>query len=171
MKYDDIFADVPLQEGSDAVDISCDEGMWFYISNLKKKSYIQWEYGTGKTVGQRQLRREITTAERVYIYGAGSSGGRTYKLLQKRGIHVEGFVDSSKEKQGTFYYDLRVWKPSEISPDSCVVVSGGKYTMMISNLLEREEADHITIFVDYANSLFQSKNPLEHEQLMDLLEE
>ncbi|MBR0092033.1 MAG: hypothetical protein IJP92_10075 [Lachnospiraceae bacterium] len=168
MRYKDIFEDnlTQLSGNSNFVDISTDEGMWLYLDALGCGVNVKWKYGSGKHY-QRQIRESIKKEERIYIYGAGSAGGRTFMLLCKFSISVLGFIDSSLYKQGTYYYDKRILAPKEILHDSCIIVSCGDYEDVIDRLKNEMNKKRLRIYVDYSNATNFSRLPLTHAQIKD----
>lgn len=166
--YQDIFEDYEQKDGC-IIDISTDEGIWRYLDAIARGFNVSYGFQTGEDSKPRKIRDAISHAERIYIYGAGSSGGRTLKLLRQAGIDIVGFVDSSKARQGTIYNGKRIYEIFEVEPNSCIILSCGKYKDVIKFLNDSIDLCNFSIFIDFANSLFYSKEPIEHIQLVDLL--
>ena len=47
------------------------------------------------------------TTKTIYLYGMGKVGIRTYLTLKDKGILVEGFIDSSPQKQGRTFEGVK----------------------------------------------------------------
>jgi len=167
MMIKDIFENEVSRTGDNkAIDISSDEGMWEYIDLYTTGHSAQWGLCEGSSF-KRIISPSIRSEERIYIFGAGSAGGRTFKLLSDRDIDIEGFIDSSIHKQGTFYYGKRIWSVDEIAADSCIILSNQWFKEIYEMLQERINIESFRIYVDYANSLFYSESPLMHIPVHD----
>ena len=50
----------------------------------------------------------------VFIWGTGNGGKYTFKVLQKAGIEVNGFIDSNPVKWSKQYFNLPISSPEDI---------------------------------------------------------
>lgn len=80
---------------------------------------------------------------------------------------ISMFIDSSGEKQGTLLFNKRIYEITEVKRGSCIILSCGAYKDVIKNIKNVISLEEYEFYVDYANSLFYSKEPLAHVQLYD----
>lgn len=58
--------------------------------------------------------REAALSRKIYIWGSGVTGENNYDVLVQLGLKVDGFIDSSVQKVGTYVKKLLVFSPEQI---------------------------------------------------------
>lgn len=113
----------------------------------------------------------IRNGKSIYLYGAGSAGRRTYKLLEEKGITINAFVDSDVVKQGkrieNKFIDAAIYGPAVLQKDDIVVVSTIYYHDIIDSLL-KTGIPQSNIFIDIRNSEMDSIAPLRYKERVRL---
>ena len=106
-----------------------------------------------------KLQDGIMKSEKIYIYGSGSSGIRTLKIFRENGIKVNGFIDSDINKRGKIIEGLVISHIKDVDEGMTIVISTQYYEEIYYNL-KKYNVDKDKIYVDYANSLCWSEQPL-----------
>lgn len=108
--------------------------------------------------------KKILSNRPVYIWGSGSLGKLTFKILNEIGIAVEGFLDNDPVKWGKSVFGKIIRKPSILENSySCVpyIVIGSSYVEEIERQLESvglvKEFDYIDNWI-YLQKAFVKKN-------------
>ena len=105
----------------------------------------------------------IRESENLFIFGAGSSGKRTYKLLQEQGIHIKAFIDNDSTKWNKEIDDDTINRlvcgPEIIGEDAAVIISS-RYYSEIKELLFKRGIPEKNIFIDIRNSREFSEKPI-----------
>lgn len=109
----------------------------------------------------------IKMAKKLYIYGAGSSGKRTWRLLGEQGIHVNAFIDNDSAKWDKKIDDnaieASVYEPKRIRESDTVIISS-QYYPEIKEALLKQGIPEKKIYIDIRNSGEFSENPLCYEK-------
>ena len=82
---------------------------------------------------------ELNTNDRIFLWGAGKVGTVVAHVLEKKGYHIEGFVDIDSTKVGTKVYGYNVYSPEEyykMNEGAKTIVSCA-FPSALSNLEER----------------------------------
>lgn len=99
--------------------------------------------------------REVALSRKIYIWGAGVTGESTYDVLIQSGLKVDGFIDSSEQKVGTYVRKLLVFSPQQILEKNkderpYVVISTVYYNEIVPVLKKNgytKEKDFIKLFL------------------------
>lgn len=80
---------------------------------------------------------------RIYLYGTGQYGERTYKLLKKNHIVVQGFIVTNNEQCNKEIFDLKIESVDKFDlAQGGIVISAGRYnTLEILKLLKEKHCD------------------------------
>lgn len=84
---------------------------------------------------------KLTSQDTIILWGAGKLGSIVAHAINKRGLKIEAFVDSAKDKQGTFFRDCPIISPQELDlqyPNAVVIVSCG-FPYVYKELKENRE--------------------------------
>lgn len=93
----------------------------------------------------------------LFVWGAGSGGKDTFKLLNNIGLNVKGFIDSNSEKWGANIDNIPIYSPeilvSKVNSDNKpFIIIGSMYSSQIGNQLEdagyRNTEDYLERDVD-----------------------
>ena len=106
----------------------------------------------------------IRNSKRLYLYGGGEAGKRTYRLLKEYGIKVNAFIDSDCKKWNKRIddnIDVMVYGPELIEKNDIIVIST-RYYFEIRSLLTEKGIPEKNIFVDIRNSAENSDVPLRY---------
>lgn len=106
-----------------------------------------------------KLQDGIMKSDNIYIYGSGSSGIRTLEIFRENGIKVKGFIDSDIKKRGKMVQGLEISHIKDVEAGMTIVISTQYYEEIYCNL-KKCNVGVDSIYVDYANSLCWSDQPL-----------
>jgi len=123
---------------------------------ITKEQYVQnceWVEkclaGRYQIVELKTIKDEIRAAERLFIYGAGSSGAKTLKMLKDAGVQVDGFIDSDSAKVGGKWCEYAIYERSSLRPNDVVIISSICFYEIYNAL--REVIDEQNIYIDYCS--------------------
>jgi organic radical activating enzyme len=71
---------------------------------------------------------KLSAQDTIILWGAGKLGSVVAHALKKQGLTIEAFVDSAKDKQGTFFCEKPVISPQKLEnqyPEAIIIVSCG----------------------------------------------
>ena len=74
----------------------------------------------------------------VVLFGAGDLGVLAYHALKKLDIKVDVFCDSNPQKQGKYFFEIKIISPEELakmSRDIAVFICNTEYVKVVSSLL------------------------------------
>ncbi|MCM1038088.1 MAG: SPASM domain-containing protein [Ruminococcus sp.] len=101
----------------------------------------------------KQLQQEYG---KIYLYGTGQYGERTYHLLQKNQIAVCGFIVTHKEQCNKQIFDLKIESVDQIDfMQGGIIISAGRYnTLEILKLLKERncEEERIVCACEYLDN-------------------
>lgn len=113
----------------------------------------------------------IRNSRRLYLYGGGHSGRRTYKILEERGISVSAFLDSDYKKWNKQIaddtIDAMVYGPDIIEEDDVIIVST-RYYYEIKKTLSQRGISENNIYIDIRNSWEYSDIPIRYRDRVKL---
>ncbi|MDK2953028.1 MAG: hypothetical protein PWQ27_411 [Kosmotoga sp.] len=116
------------------------------ISYLREvaKLYVQ----SRETFGEVLDKLKDEGYERLLLYGAGIIGSILVDVLRTEGFVLVGFVDDSLFKQGSFFHDLKVYSPEEVSKLEYdgIIVASFKHADTISKNAIRNGMKNIMVF-------------------------
>ncbi len=113
-----------------------------------------------------KIYQEIVQRRSLYIFGAGIRGNMFLKIMESAGIHIEGFCDSSKEKQGGYIGSYKIYAPDEIcNIKNYIVISSENSKEIEKYLIEKGYEKGINYFVinnnvysSYINKFLKKKD-------------
>ncbi len=96
--------------------------------------------------------RNLYKERKPLIWGAGSAGLTVLEILRENGLDIEGFLDSSSDKQGTQIQGRKVYSPDILKDRTkgykvLIASSIGKF--QISELLKTWGYKHLDDFIVY----------------------
>jgi len=96
-------------------------------------------------IKEEELRQLLHSAERLYLWGAGSFGRDVKRTMESRGFRVHAFIDSDNEKAGTNIDGICVDVPDSIVRDghSKVLVCSQPGMRSIVRALEASGFEHL----------------------------
>lgn len=116
------------------------------ISYLREvaKLYVQ----SRETFGEVLDKLKDEGYERLLLYGAGIIGSILVDVLRTEGFVLVGFVDDSLFKQGSFFHDLKVYSPEEVSKLEYdgVIVASFKHAGNITRNAAKYKMKNVMVF-------------------------
>jgi len=116
------------------------------ISYLREvaKLYVQ----SRETFGEVLDKLKDEGYERLLLYGAGIIGSILVDVLRTEGFVLVGFVDDSLFKQGSFFHDLKVYAPEEVSKLEYdgVIVASFKHAENITRNAAKYKMKNVMVF-------------------------
>ncbi len=141
--------------------------LYVYQLDSETKKWIREHFSEFYEIKLGEIKKRIIEAENLYIYGAGSAGIRTYRVLRERGVDIDGFIDSDESKRGTIIESKKVYGVDILEANDSVILSLGKYQDVINGLIALSiEDDHI--FIDLRNSGFFQEYPIQYNDMVGI---
>lgn len=113
----------------------------------------------------------IKNAKSLYIYGAGSSGKRTFQVLRGHGIEINAFIDGDSRKWNKKIeddsMDAFVYGP-ELLEENDVIIISSRYYPDIKKILLKSGIPEKNIFIDIRNSGEFSEEPIYYKDRVRL---
>ncbi len=91
---------------------------WRYAQGIEKVFFNNFYFYPDVFIkngfGRIWIKKNMDPKEKVYIFGIGKIGKKTYRCLLDAGVKVICFVDNAKSKQETKYHDLLIISPDDL---------------------------------------------------------